>query len=139
MHPYLSEQKRHQQKAPGGGLQRFLFILILLSLTAMIVCLLVLGQLWHASNMSEQNPNPTPVVTLSPHPSPTLVPTPTPTASLAQRIDTYIDHLTQTQQIGQLLMLAVYTNVHDLQTHANQSLIIATDEEGGIVDRLAPY
>jgi len=87
--------------------------------------------------------------------------------------------MTQTQQIGQLLMLAVYTNgytsalnqplqqwdianaivfnnynggplmpttlsgwtqlVHDLQTHANQPLIIATDEEGGIVDRLAPY
>ena len=112
-------------------------------------------------------------------PRPTPITTSTPNASLAQRIDTYIDHLTQTQQIGQLLMLAVYTNgytaalnqplqqwdianaivfnnynggplmpttlsgwtqlVHDLQTHANQSLIIATDEEGGIVDRLAPY
>jgi beta-N-acetylhexosaminidase len=91
----------------------------------------------------------------------------------------YIDHLTQTQHIGQLLMLAVYTNgytsalnqplqqwdianailynqynggplmpttlsgwtqlAHDLQAHANQALIMATDEEGGIVDRLAPY
>lgn len=29
--------------------------------------------------------------------------------------------------------------VHDLQSHANQPLIIATDEEGGNVDRLAPY
>jgi beta-N-acetylhexosaminidase len=29
--------------------------------------------------------------------------------------------------------------VHDLQSHANQALIIATDEEGGNVDRLAPY
>jgi len=117
--------------------------------------------------------------TPSPFPSPTLAPTPTPTASLESRIDTYIDHLTQTQQIGQLLMLAVYTNgytsalsqplqrweianvilynqynggplkpptlsawtqlAHDLQAHATQVLIIATDEEGGIVDRLAPY
>jgi beta-N-acetylhexosaminidase len=99
--------------------------------------------------------------------------------NLAQRIDTYIDHLTQAQQIGQLLMIAVYTNgytlslnqplqqweianaivfnqynggplmpttlsgltqlVHNLQSHANQKLIIATDEEGGNVDRLAPY
>jgi beta-N-acetylhexosaminidase len=102
-----------------------------------------------------------------------------PTAGLAQRIDSYIDHLTQAQQIGQLLMLAVYTNgytaalnqplqqwdianaivynqynggplmpttlsawtqlVHSLQSHANQALMIATDEEGGNVDRLAPY
>lgn len=117
--------------------------------------------------------------TASPFPSPTPAPTPTPAASGAQRIDTYIDHLTQTQQIGQLLMLAVYTNgytsalnqplqqwdianvilynqynggplrpatlsawtqlAHDLQAHAKQALIMATDEEGGIVDRLAPY
>lgn len=28
---------------------------------------------------------------------------------------------------------------HDLQAHANQPLMIATDEEGGEVDRLAPY
>jgi beta-N-acetylhexosaminidase len=177
MHPYPSEQNRSQQKAPGGGLQRFLFILMLLSLTAIIVCLLVIAQLWHSSNTTGQHPTPTPVVALSPHPSPS--PTLTQSAGLAQRIDTYIDHLTQTQQIGQLLMLAVYTNgytaalnqplqqwdianaivfnqynggplmptslsgwtqlVHNLQTHANQSLIFATDEEGGIVDRLAPY
>ena len=29
--------------------------------------------------------------------------------------------------------------VHDLQAHAEQALIIATDEEGGNVDRLSPY
>ena len=29
--------------------------------------------------------------------------------------------------------------VHDLQSHANQPLITITDEEGGSVDRLAPY
>ena len=98
---------------------------------------------------------------------------------LAQRIDAYINHLTQTQQIGQLLMLPVYTNgytaalnqplqqwdianvivyteynggplmpttlsafmqlVHNLKSHANQALMVATDEEGGNVDRLAPY
>ncbi|HET9999322.1 MAG TPA: hypothetical protein VFQ36_00425, partial [Ktedonobacteraceae bacterium] len=152
-----------------------------------MICLLVIGRLWSTSNTPGQYPTPTPVVVLSPHPtpspfpSPTHAPTPavTPTASPAQRIDAYIDHLTQTQQIGQLLMLPVYTNgysaalnqplqqwdianaivynqyngrplmpttlngwtqlVHDLQAHANQSLIIATDEEGGNVDRLAPY
>jgi beta-N-acetylhexosaminidase len=179
MQPYPSEQKRPRQKGPGGGLQRFLFVLILLSLTVMVVCLLVIVQLWRSSQTTGQHPTPTPVVTITPHPTATPIATSTPNASLAQRIDTYIDHLTQTQQIGQLLMLAVYTNgytaalnqplqqwdianaivfnnynggplmpttlsgwtqlVHDLQTHANQSLIIATDEEGGIVDRLAPY
>ena len=132
-----------------------------------------------AHKQAGQHPTPTPVVTITPHSTATPIATSTPNASLAQRIDTYIDHLTQTQQIGQLLMLAVYTNgytaalnqplqqwdianaivfnnynggplmpttlsewtrlVHDLHTHANQSLIIATDEEGGIVDRLAPY
>jgi beta-N-acetylhexosaminidase len=179
MQPYPSEQKRPQQKDPGSGLRRFLFVLILLSLTVMIVCLLVIAQLWRSSQTTGQHPTPTAVVTITPHTTPTPVTTLTPNASLAQRIDTYIDHLTQTQQIGQLLMLAVYTNgytvalnqplqqwdianaivfnnynggplmpttlsgwtqlVHNLQTHANQSLIIATDEEGGIVDRLAPY
>ncbi len=103
----------------------------------------------------------------------------TPTPALESRIDAYIDHLTQAQQIGQLIMIAVYANgytsaydqplrqwdianaivfneynggplmpttlsgftqlVHDLKSHANQPLIVATDEEGGIVDRLAPY
>ncbi len=181
MHPYPSEQKRHQQKAPGSSLQRLLLTLMLLSLAAIIVCLLVIGLLWHTPNTSEQHPTPTPVVALSPTPTPTPspFPSPTPPAGLAQRIDTYIDHLTQAQKIGQLLMLAVYTNgytsalnqplqqwaianaiiynqynggplmpttlsgltqlVHSLQAHANQGLIIATDEEGGNVDRLAPY
>jgi len=189
MHTYPSEQKQHRQKAPGVGLQRFLLTLMCLGLSAIIVCLLVIGQFWHSSNLPEQHPTPSPVITLSPppsptpspspFPSPTRAPTPTPTASLAQRIDTYIEHLTQAQQIGQLLMLAVYTNgytaalnqplqqweianaiiynqynggplmpttlsgwtqlVHDLRSHANQALIIATDEEGGDVDRLAPY
>jgi uncharacterized membrane protein YdbT with pleckstrin-like domain len=41
-----SEHKRHQQKAPGGGLQRFLLTLMFLSLAAIIVCLLVIGRLW---------------------------------------------------------------------------------------------
>jgi beta-N-acetylhexosaminidase len=180
MYPYSSEQNRNQQKAPGGGLRRFLFVLILLSLAVIIVCMGVIVQLWRSSQISEQHPTPTPVVTNTPHLPPTPATKATPTATnLEQRIDTYVDHLTQTQQIGQLLMLAVYTNgysaalnqplqqwdianaivfnnynggllmpttltgftqlVHDLQTHANQSLIIATDEEGGIVDRLAPY
>jgi beta-N-acetylhexosaminidase len=187
MHPDPSEHKQHQQKAPGSGLQRLLLTLMCLSLAAIIVCLLVIGQFWHSSNLPEQHPTPSPVVALfpppsptpSPFPSPTRAPTPTPTVGLAQRIDTYIDHLTQAQQIGQLLMLAVYTNgytaalnqplqhweianaivynqynggplmpttlsgwtqlVHGLQAHANQALIIATDEEGGNVDRLASY
>ncbi len=122
-------------------------------------------------------PTLTPTATISP--TPTMMASPTSTPSFSQRIDMYIDHLTQTQQIGQLLMLAVYTNgytsalnqplqqwdignaiifnaynggplmpttlsaftqlVHDVQSHANQPLIIATDEEGGIVDRLSPY
>ncbi len=187
MHTYPSQHKWHQQKTSGSGLQRFLFTLILLSISTIIVCLLVLGQLWHIQNTPEHNPIPSPVVALSPQPSstpspspsPAFTPTPTPTVGLAQRIDTYIDHLTQAQQIGQLLMLAVYANgytpalnqtlqqwdianaivfnqyngrplmpttlsgwtqlVHDLQSHATQALIIATDEEGGNVDRLAPY
>lgn len=115
---------------------------------------------------------PTPILALTPSPTSTSTP------SLAQRIDSYIAHLTPTQQIGQLLMLPVYTNsyssalqhplqhwdianaivynrynggplmpatlggwthlIHALQAHANQALIIATDEERGSVDRLAP-
>ncbi len=177
MHTYPSEHERHQQMAPGSGLQRFLLTLMLLSLAAIIVCLLVIGQLWHMPNTPERHPTPPPVVALSPQPSP--APTATPTADLAQRIDAYINHLTPAQQIGQLLMLAIYANgytaelnqplqhwdianaivynqynggplmpttlpawtqlVHDLHSHANQALIIATDEEGGNVDRLAPY
>jgi beta-N-acetylhexosaminidase len=185
MHTYPSEHERHQQRAPCSSVHRLLFILMLLCLVAMTVCFLVIGQIWHGPTTPQQHPTPTPGVALSPQPSrtpassPTLAPTATPPANLAQRIDAYIDHLTQTQQIGQLLMLAVYTNgytsalnqplqqwdianaiiynqynggplmpttlsgwtqlTHDLQAHANQALIVATDEEGGIVDRLAPY
>ena len=102
-----------------------------------------------------------------------------PPSSLDQRIDAYINHLSLQQQIGQLLMLSVYTDAyssaldeplqqtqvgsviffpqhnggplmpttlaglqqltHDLQAHATNPLLIATDEEGGGVDRLAPY
>lgn len=191
MHTYPSEHPQHQQKASGNHQQRFLFAFALVCLSAIIISLLVIGQSWNRSNGNGPQPTSTPVIVLSPtasasptlsptpSPTPTQVPTPTPTASLAQRIDTYIDHLSQTQQIGQLLMLAVYTNgytsalnqplqqwdianaivynqynggplmpttlsgwtqlTHDLQAHANQALMIATDEEGGEVDRLAPY
>ena len=183
MHTYPSKHEQPQQRVHRSGLQRFLLILILLSLTAIIVFVLVIYQPWQILNTPEPHPTPQPAVSLSPTPSPTPSPfpspTPTPTASLAQRINTYIDHLTPTQQIGQLLMLAVYTNdynstlnqplqqwdianaiifnqynggplmpttlsgltqlVQDLQAHAHQALIIATDEEGGDVDRLAPY
>jgi beta-N-acetylhexosaminidase len=179
MHPYPLEQKRHQQKVHGNGLQRFWLTLTFLILATVIVGLLVIGQLWHSSTTSGQQPTPPPIIGHTPTPSPIPSPSPTPTPSLAQRIDTYIDHLTLTQQIGQLLMLPIYANgytaalnqplqqwdiantiiytqyngetvmpptlsgltqlVHDLQAHANQALMVSTDEEGGIVDRLAPY
>ena len=187
MDTYPPRQKQHREKAVGRGLPRFLFVIMCLSLATIVVCILVIGRLWMTSHTPGQQPTPTPIVVLSPQPSPTLrpspspthTPTPTPTGTLAQRIDAYINHLTPTQQIGQLLMLPVYTNgytaalsqplqqwdianaivynqynggplmpttlagwtqlVHDLQANANQPLIIATDEEGGNVDRLAPY
>lgn len=183
MDNYPSQQEQHQQKPPGSSLNRLLLILTLLSMATILVVLLVIGRLWYTSNTTGQHATPTPIVVLSPQSSPTpsrtLVPTPTSTATLSQRIDSYINHLTQTQQIGQLLMLAVYSNgytaelnqplqqwdianvivfnqyngrplmpttlsgwtqlVHDLKAHAKQALIIATDEEGGSVDRLAPY
>lgn len=189
MYPYQPEQKWHSRRIPSSTLERFLLILLLLSLSAMIVFLFILGQELLLPANPGQYPTPSPIVVLSPYPSsspfptsslsPTRVPTPTQTASLAQRIDAYIAHLTQTQQIGQLLMLPVYASsytsslnqplqqwdianailynqydggplmpatlsactqlVHDLKAHANQALIIATDEEGGDVDRLAPY
>lgn len=131
---------------------------------------------------STVTPSPTGQINPTIQPSPTAQPSSTATSvpvSLAQRIDAYIAHLTPAQQLGQLMMLAVYTNayssalnqplqqwdianaivynqynggplqptslsgftqlVHDVQSHANQPLIIATDEEGGLVDRLAPY
>ena len=181
MDTYPSRPQQH--KGTGSGRRRFLFALICFSLAAIVVCVLVIGRLWMTSQTPGQHPTPTPIVILtpqtSPTPSPVHTPTPTPIATLAQRIDAYIDHLTPTQQIGQLLMLPVYVNgysaalnqplqqwdianaivynqyngrplmpstlsgwtqlVHDLQAHANQTLIIATDEEGGNVDRLAPY
>jgi len=181
MPPNPSKQKPHQQKSPSSGLRRFLLPLLLLSLSALLIGLLVTWQFWHTSNNPQPHPTPSHLATHTPQPSPTqsLSPSSTPALNLTQRIDTYIQHLTQTQQIGQLLMLAVYTNgytpalnqplqqwdianaivynqynggplmpttlsaftqlTYDLQSHANQTLIIATDEEGGIVDRLAPY
>ncbi len=115
-------------------------------------------------------------VTTSPtHPAATATTSPT----LDQRIDAYIDHLSPAQQVGQLLMVAVYANgfnanlntalqqwhianaivftnynggplmpktaagmqqlIHDLQAHADSPLLVATDEEGGDVDRLSFY
>lgn len=156
--------------------------LLLLSFTAMVVFVLVFYQPWRLWGTPASRPASQPMSAL---PSPSFAtatptqPVVTPTASVDQRIDTYIAQMTQTEQIGQLLMLSVYANsadaalyqplqqwdianaivfnqynggplmpktlsgftqlVHDLQAHANQSLIVATDEEGGIVDRLAPY
>ncbi|HKD77974.1 MAG TPA: glycoside hydrolase family 3 N-terminal domain-containing protein, partial [Ktedonobacterales bacterium] len=117
--------------------------------------------------------------TITTHSTATVTATATSTPMLDQRIDAYIDHLSQAQQIGQLLMVAVYADnftadlntalqqwhianaiaftnygggplkpktaaemqrlIHDLQSHADFPLLVATDEEGGNVDRLAPY
>ena len=110
MYPNPSDKKQPRQREPGSGLRRFLFVLILLSLTVMVICLVFIVQLWRGSQISQQHPTPTPVVTITPHSTPTPVISPTSSANLAQRIDAYINHMTQTQQIGQLLMLAVYTN-----------------------------
>src|SRR5690348_5404054 len=111
------DQKQHQHKAAGSSPRRFLFVLMSLSLATIILCVLVIGRLWSTSTTPGQHPA-TPTAVLSPHPSPSpfpsptrgTTPAPTPTASLMQRIDAYIDHLTPTQQIGQLLMLPVYTD-----------------------------
>ncbi len=118
------------------------------------------------------------VVTTTPVISPTAL-TPAPTSVPASALDAYIRSLSEQQQIGQLLMLSVYTDAYsaaldgplrqtqvgsiiffpnhnggplmpttlsglkqllsDLQAHATNRLLIATDEEGGSVDRLAPY
>src|SRR5215467_3100829 len=112
MYPNPSDQNRNQQNVSGRGLRRFLFVLILLSLAVIIVSLGVIVQYWRSSQVTEQHPTPTPVATVTPHPTPTHATTATPSANLAQRIDAYINHMTQTQQIGQLLMLAVYTNAY---------------------------
>ncbi|MGZ3621661.1 MAG: hypothetical protein ACXWPG_01040, partial [Ktedonobacteraceae bacterium] len=82
MQPYPSEQKRPRQKDPGSGLQRFLFVLILLSLTVMVICLLVIAQVWRSSQTTGQHQTPTPVVTITPHSTATPITTPTPNASL---------------------------------------------------------
>ena len=154
--------------------------LLVITLLALLLVSASCGQTTtKATRTATPTPTATPIPTITISTTPTIIASPTSTLSLNQRIDMYIDHLTQAQQIGQLLMLAVYTNgytnalnqplqqwdianaivfnqynggplmpttlsgfsqlVHNLQSHANQSLIIATDEEGGIVDRLAPY
>ncbi len=175
MHTHLQEQQQH--KPSGTRPKRFLFVFALLSLTTILVSLLIIDHPWDRPNAPDRQPILARSIALSP--IPTQLPLPTQGATLSQRIDAYIDHLTPTQQIGQLLMLAVYTNgytaalnrplqqwdianaivynqynggplmpttlsawtqlTHNLQTHANQTLMIATDEEGGEVDRLAPY
>ncbi len=118
------------------------------------------------------------VATTTPAFNPTVT-GPTSTPLPTQPIDAYISRLSEQQQIGQLLMLSVYTNAYssaldgplqqaqvgsviffpnhnggplmpatlsglkqlisDLQAHATNPLLVATDEEGGGVDRLAPY
>jgi beta-N-acetylhexosaminidase len=175
-------------RPPCGKRERWFIASALLVVLVLVVALgsVFVAQLaWRPA--TQATPAPTAATTATPAPtsaatstpSPILAPTATPTASLESRIDRYIDHLTPTQQIGQLLMLAVYTNgytsaltqplqqwdianvilynqynggplmpttlsawtqlAHNLQAHATQALIMATDEEGGIVDRLAPY
>ncbi|HEY7358572.1 MAG TPA: glycoside hydrolase family 3 N-terminal domain-containing protein [Ktedonobacterales bacterium] len=120
------------------------------------------------------------VVTTTPGLSPTAAtPTPTSASTFNQQLDAYINSLSQQQQIGQLLMLSVYTNAYsaaldgplrqgqvgsviffpnhnggplmpttlagvkqlisDLKAHATTPLLVATDEEGGLVDRLQYY
>jgi beta-N-acetylhexosaminidase len=118
------------------------------------------------------------IVTATPVISPTAL-APTSTSAPVSPLDAYIHHLSEQQQIGQLLMLSIYTGAYsaaldgplrqsqlggviffpnhnggllmpttlaglkqlmrDLQAHATNPLLIATDEEGGSVDRLAPY
>jgi beta-N-acetylhexosaminidase len=110
--------------------------------------------------------------------SPTTAATSTP-SSVSQQIDAYIQQMTLTQKIGQLLLLAVYANAYssaldaplqetqvggivwfpnhnggplmpetllgarqlisNIKAHAANPLLVATDEEGGIVDRLQYY
>ncbi len=122
----------------------------------------------------------TPVlVTAVPTPSATASAVVTVTPTLVAKVDNYIAHLSIQQQVGELLMVAVYANQYTadlhqamtqwkignaiiftnynggptepatsgglrqltdaLQSDAGGSLLIATDEEGGSVDRLAPY
>ncbi len=118
------------------------------------------------------------VATTTPLPTSQSLPSATPSTT-DQRIDAYIKNMSLQQQIGQLLLLFVYTNAYssaldaplrdtqvggvvffpnhsggplmpktlsgvkqlisDLKAHATNPLLVATDEEGGLVDRLAPY
>lgn len=131
----------------------------------------------HTTTVTVQAPTAVSTATQAATTQPTATATVVPNE--AQRIDAYISHLSLTQQIGQMLMLAVYSNgytssfdqplqqwdianviifpndnggplkpttraamqqmIHALQAHANSPLLVATDEEGGGVDRLAPY
>lgn len=157
----------------------FIVSVLLIVLVLVLVLGSVVGVQLASRPATQAQPSPTAATTATPAPTSAATTTLTPTATLAQRIDAYIDHLTPTQQIGQLLMLPVYTNgytsalnqplqawqianvivynqynggplmpttlsgwtqlVQNLHSHANQALLVATDEEGGIVDRLAPY
>lgn len=185
MQPHIQPPSPHPAQRKHG--RRFLVSVLLIVLALVLVLGSVVGVQLNSRPATHVQPSPTtgiaataaPTSAVTSTPSPFPSPTPAPTATLAQRIETYIDHLTLTQQIGQLLMLPVYTNgystalnqpleqwdianaivsnqynggplmpttlsgwthlVRDLKTHANQVLLIATDEEGGSVDRLAPY
>lgn len=187
IYSYPLEHNQQQSRAPGSSLQRILFSAMLLVLAVNIACIFAIGQIGHISNMSGRAMSSAQGAVHSHQSTSTLSPRPSssthaPIANQASRqnqsIDAYIDHMTQTQKIGQLLMLPVYTNGynsalnqplqqwdianviifnqyggalmpstqsglaqlgHDLQAHANQRLIVATDDEGGTVDRLAPY
>lgn len=120
------------------------------------------------------------VATSTPLPSPTVASaTPPATSTADQQIDAYIQRMSLMQQIGQLLMLFVYTDAYssaldaplrqtqvgsivffpnhnggplmprtlegvrqlisDVKAHATNPLLVATDEEGGLVDRLSFY
>ncbi|GCE22015.1 glycoside hydrolase family 3 protein [Dictyobacter kobayashii] len=187
MYPSPLEHNQQQSGVPGSGLKRILFRAMFLVLAVYIACIFAIGQTWRISNTSEQPMSPAvgavhahqSASTQSPQPSSsTYAPLANQVSGQNQSINAYIDHMTQTQKIGQLLMLPVYTNGynsalnqplqqwdianviiftqyggalmpstqsglaqlgHDLQAHANQRLIVATDDEGGTVDRLAPY
>ncbi len=182
MRPPTNLPPQPPPRPPHGKRERWFVVSALLIILVLVFALgsvFVVELARRPATQATATPTTAAIPTPSPFPSPTLAPTSTPTASLENRIDTYIDHLTPTQQIGQLLMLAVYSNgytaalnqplqqwdianvilynqynggtlmpstlsgwtqlAHDLQAHAKQALIMATDEEGGNVDRLAPY
>ncbi len=124
-------------------------------------------------------PSPPVLATAVPTPPATVAPTATASPNLTEQVNAYIAKLTLQQQVGELLMVAVYANQYTadldqaitqwhignaivftnynggptepatlgglrqltgaLQSAAGGTLFIATDEEGGAVDRLAPY